>query len=38
MLHDGRVVFEGTPEEARQTQDPMVRQFIEGSSEGPIPV
>jgi ABC-type transporter Mla maintaining outer membrane lipid asymmetry ATPase subunit MlaF len=30
------VVFTGTPDEARQTRDPLVRQFIEGSSEGPI--
>lgn len=36
MLHDGRVVFTGTPDEARGTADPLVRQFIEGSSEGPI--
>jgi phospholipid/cholesterol/gamma-HCH transport system ATP-binding protein len=36
MLHEGRVVFTGTPEEARTTSDPLVRQFIEGSSEGPI--
>jgi len=36
MLHEGRVVFTGTPDEARNTRDPMVRQFIEGSSEGPI--
>lgn len=36
MLHEGRVVFTGPPEEARRTSDPMVRQFIEGSSEGPI--
>lgn len=38
MLHDGKVVFRGTPKETRETRDPMVRQFIEGSSEGPIPV
>ena len=36
MLHEGRVVFTGTPDEARTTSDPMVRQFIQGSSEGPI--
>jgi len=36
MLHEGRVVFTGTPDEARGTKDPLVRQFIEGSSEGPI--
>lgn len=36
MLHDGTVVFTGTPEEARTTTNSMVRQFIEGSSTGPI--
>ena len=36
LLHAGRVVFTGTPDEARATRDPLVRQFIEGSSEGPI--
>ena len=36
MLNEGRVVFTGTPDEARNTSDPMVRQFLEGSSEGPI--
>jgi phospholipid/cholesterol/gamma-HCH transport system ATP-binding protein len=36
MLHEGRVVFTGTVAEAKSTADPMVRQFIEGSSEGPI--
>ncbi len=38
MLHGGRVVFHGTAEETRTTRDPMVRQFIEGSSRGPIEV
>ncbi len=38
MLHQGRIVFEGTPQETRDTRDPMVRQFIEGSSRGPIQV
>jgi phospholipid/cholesterol/gamma-HCH transport system ATP-binding protein len=36
LLNDGRVVFLGTPEEVRTTKDPLVRQFVEGSSEGPI--
>lgn len=36
LLHGGKVVFTGTPDEARATRDPLVRQFIEGSSEGPI--
>jgi len=36
MMYGGKVVFTGTPEETRHTADPMVRQFIEGSSTGPI--
>jgi phospholipid/cholesterol/gamma-HCH transport system ATP-binding protein len=38
LLYDGRIVFEGTPEETRSTSDRLVRQFIEGSAQGPIPV
>jgi ABC-type transporter Mla maintaining outer membrane lipid asymmetry ATPase subunit MlaF len=26
----------GTPDEIQATQDPAVRQFIEGSAEGPL--
>jgi phospholipid/cholesterol/gamma-HCH transport system ATP-binding protein len=36
MLIGGRIVFDGTPAEMRATGDPMVRQFMEGSSAGPI--
>jgi phospholipid/cholesterol/gamma-HCH transport system ATP-binding protein len=36
MLNEGKIVFTGTPDETRQTTNPLVRQFIEGSSEGPI--
>ncbi|HEY6866646.1 MAG TPA: ABC transporter ATP-binding protein [Candidatus Eisenbacteria bacterium] len=36
MLYQGRVVFAGTPAEVRHTDHPMVRQFIQGSSVGPI--
>ena len=36
MLNEGKIVFNGTPDEVRNTTDAMVRQFIEGSSEGPI--
>ena len=38
MLHDGKVVFTGTVDETRHTQDPLVRQFVQGSSQGPIAV
>ncbi|HTK30428.1 MAG TPA: ABC transporter ATP-binding protein [Candidatus Saccharimonadaceae bacterium] len=36
MLYGGKVVFSGTVEDVRTTRDPLMRQFIEGSSEGPI--
>ena len=36
MLHEGRVVFTGSVEETRTTSDARVRQFIEGSSVGPL--
>jgi phospholipid/cholesterol/gamma-HCH transport system ATP-binding protein len=38
MLNDGRIVYSGTVAEARNTGDPLVRQFIEGSSEGPLAI
>ena len=36
MLHYGQIIFSGTPEETKNTDNPTVRQFIEGSAEGPI--
>ena len=36
MLHEGRIHAMGTPAEIQATKDPIVRQFIEGSSEGPL--
>ena len=36
MLHDGKMVFSGTPQETRTTTHAIVRQFVEGSSTGPI--
>ncbi len=36
MLFDGRVIFEGTPDEVRGTDHPVVRQFVEGRLDGPI--
>ncbi len=38
MLHDGRIRASGTPEAIRNTEDPVVRQFITGSADGPIQV
>lgn len=36
MLYDGHAIFTGTPDEARSATDPRVRQFVEGSTDGPI--
>ena len=38
MLHEHRVVACDTPERMRASENPVVRQFIEGSAEGPIKV
>ena len=38
MMHDGRIVFDGTPEEIQNVKDAAVQQFIIGSAEGPIKV
>jgi phospholipid/cholesterol/gamma-HCH transport system ATP-binding protein len=37
MLYEGKIVFVGTPEEVKNTDHPVVRQFIEGNAQGPIP-
>jgi len=36
MLHEGRIHAIGTPAEIQASTDPAVRQFIEGSAEGPL--
>ncbi len=38
MIYNGNIIAEGTPEEIRNSDSPYVRQFVNGSSEGPIPV
>ncbi len=38
VLHDGRIIETGTPEEIRHSGNPVVRQFIEGRAEGPIKI
>jgi phospholipid/cholesterol/gamma-HCH transport system ATP-binding protein len=32
MLRQGKVVFDGTPDEIQKTQDPIVRQFVNGEA------
>ncbi len=35
MLHRGKISFTGTPDETRNTRDPVLRQFIEGKWKRP---
>ena len=36
MLHRGKIVEEGTPEQMRQSNNPVLVQFLNGSTEGPM--
>ncbi|HHN64600.1 MAG TPA: ABC transporter ATP-binding protein [Nitrospirae bacterium] len=38
MLHDGKIIEVGLPEEIQRSENPIVKQFITGSLEGPIKV
>jgi phospholipid/cholesterol/gamma-HCH transport system ATP-binding protein len=38
MLYEGKIIEIGTPEEIRNTENPVVRQFVTGSATGPIQV
>jgi phospholipid/cholesterol/gamma-HCH transport system ATP-binding protein len=36
MLHDGKIIHSGTPDETRESDNGIVRQFIEGRAVGPV--
>lgn len=38
MIYDGEVIFSGTDDEIRRSDNPYVKQFIEGTVHGPIKV
>lgn len=38
MLFNGRIIAEGTPDDIRDWDDPVVQQFIHGRAEGPISI
>jgi phospholipid/cholesterol/gamma-HCH transport system ATP-binding protein len=38
MLYGGKIIYQGTPDEMRQTDHPIVRQFTTGAEEGPFEV
>lgn len=38
MLYQGKIIEVGTPEEIKNSPNPIVQQFIQGKSEGPIKI
>jgi phospholipid/cholesterol/gamma-HCH transport system ATP-binding protein len=38
MLYQGKIIEIGTPEEIKNSSNPIVQQFIQGTSEGPIKI
>jgi phospholipid/cholesterol/gamma-HCH transport system ATP-binding protein len=36
LLHDGRIIWRGGPDELARTSDPRVRQFVDGQPDGPL--
>lgn len=36
MLYDGKIIGVGSPDEIRNSKDPIIQQFITGSAQGPI--
>ena len=38
MLYNGRIIQEGTSDEFRNTNNPIVEQFVHGKPDGPIPL
>jgi len=36
MLHRGKIIEQGTPEHMRQSENPVVVQFLSGTTKGPI--
>ena len=37
FVSEGRIVAKGTPDEVRASDDPYVRQFVNGEPDGPVP-
>ena len=38
ILYEGKIIGTGTPDEIKNTENPVIHQFVEGLSKGPIPV
>ncbi len=37
ILAEQRIIGEGTPEQIRQSESPLVQQFLQGQADGPVP-
>jgi phospholipid/cholesterol/gamma-HCH transport system ATP-binding protein len=37
VIANGGIVFDGTPADLQAGDDPLVRQFLDGQPDGPIP-
>ncbi len=37
FISNGKIVAQGTPEDIRHTEDPLVQQFVRGERDGPLP-
>lgn len=37
VMHQGRIIGEGSPEDIQNSTDPYIAQFIAGKSDGPVP-
>ncbi len=38
MLFQGKIIAQGTPDEIRASDDPVLKQFVDGQADGPIPL
>ena len=38
LLHEGKIYFEGSPDKFQSSDDPLIKQFLDGSLQGPLNV
>jgi phospholipid/cholesterol/gamma-HCH transport system ATP-binding protein len=36
MLYEGKIIEQGSPEEIKNSKNPVIQQFIHGRAEGPL--
>lgn len=37
MLHKGKIIAQGTPEQFKESDNPLIQQFVQGLADGPVP-